>query len=566
MSLLYSGTVYVTAAKEKVEINVEGLPEINEILESIGFSEYSKRFSQLGVRTTRELLRLDTSDYTEMEFEWEMTDQEQEVLKKKVAELLIEAMAAFKPPIQVEDYGERNKAKFGKILLAGSVQSYDYEKGDFGGAMPLGQMEVHVLSFSLDACADVQAAQSAGDEDESVPPPPPSFSSSSSSILSGKALLALQGNCTFFEKAQFARARNASMLIIAFTNSSYSGPSSGAHVNRNITEAMLQAVLPLAVVSVANSSYTKLAHAAQKSQERGRDNYPAVIRTIPILCERGTCAPPLAREQAIVEHITGGEMYLKKVAAARQGLSSQKQEQEEEEEEVEYYCDFLTSDFGSSLPTIPPPVPSSSSATSQVYVSQPVDGCLELEWPRRAYPILPPNVSRVLIMHRGGCPFHEKLLNAQAVGADFVVFVNYEHEALLRVGATEPFASHIAIPSVMVTSECGKFLTSMYGEGANIAASAGAGVNVDGAGESSQQGAPAQHTLSVSPHLHHALANRWVEIADKAWSEVPAEQIIQIHMLLQSFLEDDTSGAAEVAAGELFRWLKARVARLQQRL
>ena len=73
MSLLYSGTVYVTAAKEKVEINVEGLPEINEILESIGFSEYSKRFSQLGVRTTRELLRLDTSDYTEMEFEWEMT-------------------------------------------------------------------------------------------------------------------------------------------------------------------------------------------------------------------------------------------------------------------------------------------------------------------------------------------------------------------------------------------------------------------------------------------------------------------------------------------------------------
>ncbi len=72
---------------QPIELNVEGLPSLSEILDSLELPKYLSRMGSLGVSDTRNLLQLLPMDYRMMIIDWDMKEYEVDKLKLKVDEL-----------------------------------------------------------------------------------------------------------------------------------------------------------------------------------------------------------------------------------------------------------------------------------------------------------------------------------------------------------------------------------------------------------------------------------------------------------------------------------------------
>jgi hypothetical protein len=106
---------------QPIDLNVEGLPTLSEILNSLELSKYISRMGSLGVSDTRHLLRLLPMDYRMMIIDWDMKEYEVEKLKLKVDELIQLATVAKK--VIAVDNSERKLLKYGISMMGHYLQT-----------------------------------------------------------------------------------------------------------------------------------------------------------------------------------------------------------------------------------------------------------------------------------------------------------------------------------------------------------------------------------------------------------------------------------------------------------
>ena len=106
-----------------------------------------------------------------------------------------------------------------------------------------------------------------------------------------------------------------------------------------------------------------------------------------------------------------------------------------------------------------------------------------------------------MLVDRGNCKFDNKVLNAQMVGADLIIMVNLNDEALQRIGVTSHQSSFIGIPAVLITEPAGKFIK-----------------------ESLQKYPSSAIQVELTPSKDDFLASSWIEMAFTNFTSAENEQ------------------------------------------
>lgn len=97
----------------------------------------------------------------------------------------------------------------------------------------------------------------------------------------GTILILKRGECSFLNKADFAKKYNASGLIIVNSEDRLDAPSSGLGVNKNITDNMVHVFKDLPIVAVSNTSWAKLEHTITSNKRIGVTSY---VDIVPLKC------------------------------------------------------------------------------------------------------------------------------------------------------------------------------------------------------------------------------------------------------------------------------------------
>jgi len=204
-------------------INTDLVPTLEETLKTLNLEHRAKDLYKMGVVDMRIFLRLKKMDFQMMKFEWaDVTAEELQKLQDTANTLLIKA-TTFEEPIDNKDFSDRNKLKFGKFSIPGSVQYFDYLSASFGAPPPMGLKEL-VIPDSEHGCEPFN-------ED-----------------YKNKFVVIKRGNCTFLEKTLNAKHSGASALIIVNSEDRLDNIASGYGVDKNITESMLRETEVISVV------------------------------------------------------------------------------------------------------------------------------------------------------------------------------------------------------------------------------------------------------------------------------------------------------------------------------
>ena len=452
-----------TPQKKPAAFNPDLLPPLTAVLQELELMPWFQQFVQMGVSETHFLLRLTAMDYRIMMMEWEgMTEGKVEQLKKKSATLYELALVKDKDQEEI-NVAERNKLRYGRVYVPGGVQNHEYVTASFGATPPFGALEM------------VMAPAGTGKEHWGC-----SEDDYSTSVAAGaytnKMLVVRRGNCSFLAKATLARQLNVSVLLVVNNEDRLDSPASGLGIDPNVTEKMVDAVAGLSIISVANTSWAKLAFSA-----------PAPAHIVPLKCgPGGTCKPTLEEEKALQSEVSWGTARFKST----------------ESKEVRSF-EFLTSNFGGRLPENHDPLP--------VVMAVPPDGCSTFSAGDYTSQPLAPRGGFALAFARGGCRFHVKLEHAEAAGARLVVIYEREEEdnALQRVGGMLPDAGYIGIPCVIVSAPAGVCMRAR-----SSVADTSVSVSLNSAGDT-------------------AGADRWIDLAFTDWAESDEERLLQIEGLSQ---------------------------------
>lgn len=304
---------------QPIDLNVEGLPSLSELLESLELSKYLPRMGSLGVSDTRHLLRLLPMDYRMMIIDWDMKEFEVEKLKLKVDELLKFSIITKKDV--VVDNSERKLLKYGKFIIENSVQSYEYIRASFGTYPPIGGYKI-IISEPYDGC-EINANLN----------------------LTESIYIVKRGNCSFLTKATNAKKMNAKILLIVNNVDNLESPSSGHSIDSEITDKQLNYVKDLAIISTSNTTWSKILYSSY-------NNLKSIGHVIPLKCHTNGICNAVTNEEKMVQHeITSGRITFYN-----------------NNNEI-YTTDYLTSVHGSAL----------SLDILPLFISNPIDACVAID-------------------------------------------------------------------------------------------------------------------------------------------------------------------------------------------
>ena len=123
-------------AKKVIQLNVDGCPDLKSILDEVGMGEHLMKFARMGITETRLFLRMTSMDFTMLTLDHpEITEEQVSKVKavvKKYFEIASAAAEAETESKEVID-PERAKLKYGRILIPGAVQFFEYVQASFGG-------------------------------------------------------------------------------------------------------------------------------------------------------------------------------------------------------------------------------------------------------------------------------------------------------------------------------------------------------------------------------------------------------------------------------------------------
>ena len=68
-------------------------------------------------------------------------------------------------------------------------------------------------------------------------------------------------------------------------------------------------------------------------------------------------------------------------------------------------------------------------------------------------------------MKRGSCAFDLKALHAQEIGSRVLVIADSEDLPLQRIGGQEPLMGSVGMPSIIVTSAAGEYISTLFTSG-----------------------------------------------------------------------------------------------------
>jgi PA domain len=382
-------------------LNTDLIPSLEEILRSIDLEHRTKDLYKMGIVDNRILLRLKKMDFHMMTMEWEnVTSDEIDRLKSSVEKLIVQATVT-EIQVAVKDNTERDKLNFGRFMVPGCVQNFEYLAASFGGVAPVGLREL-VISIPESGCSI----------DESL------------DGLKNKIIIVKRGECSFLQKAMMVQQAGATGLIIVNNEDRLDNIASGFGIEPSVTEGMVNKVSKLSIISLSNTSWIPLVQAAKNSV----NGSPLVGQIIPLKCGgAGSCAPVLEEEKNINLEITSGQL---------KPLSEQGQSFE-----------FLTSTFGGKLPTAP----------VRVFMALPSDACSPLKILRDAT-MSGESSPYAVYTQRGGCRFEDKVKYAQDAGADLLIVADMLDDALQRIGASAASFGFLGIPAILVTAPAGKWL------------------------------------------------------------------------------------------------------------
>ncbi|KAJ1416778.1 hypothetical protein B484DRAFT_454184 [Ochromonadaceae sp. CCMP2298] len=548
LALLIQSKKKIEKAKPKPrpkppKLNTDSLPTLPEILEKLGLSRYMPNLIRMGVGETRLLVRLSSMDFQLMQIEWDISDEEVGALKIEVAALVVAATV----PEEVEqpEQKERDRLTYGRVYLPNAVQSFEYVSASFGGPPPVGRQRLQIPRGLVGCPKETEVGEGApGEVNEGAPGEEVEVEEVD---YQGSIVIAQRGRCTFLSKALHALHLNASGLIVVNSEDRLESPSSGLGIDKTISETHVKTLAKFPVLAFSNTTWVKVEYAVRANELKGESTY---IDIVPLQCKSGGSCRPLLEGERGLQEVSWGTVEVR-VPAEGQG--------EGREEGGQAYApsrsfEFLTSNYGSQLPSRP----------VSLVMADPIDGCsalvgaeevgaeagageMEVEVEvevevdavggklkpdaQEAYVSsqVPKYTGAAVVVHRGGCAFHEKALQAQRAGAALLVVVDVADSALQRMGGGQPFAGQVAIPSVLVTASAGKFLQNVLGAGA------GAGVMAE-----------------VVPARDSVGADRWIELAFTDWSPTPAEHVMQLEGLMQKHSASD----------EVVAWLMRRMSRV----
>jgi len=217
-----------------------------------------------------------------------------------------------------------------------------------------------------------------------------------------------RGECTFTTKARvMAKAGAAAMIVIGHDDSltHLPGPD-GTDIE-----------LPVGMMTHTFGDYIK-AHAGREATNG---------QMIPIHCEKesgvSVCLPVTDDEKAAHSLSEGGFLSVK-----------------------DKKFEFLTAKFGTPTPSKPVPLA----------VADPINACTELDSDSYS--------GKAVVIKRGGCPFLDKISNAQRANASAAIIINTQ-PGVLRMDSLKRYESYnITIPATMVTTSAGEELSQLAGE------------------------------------------------------------------------------------------------------
>jgi hypothetical protein len=486
------------------KLNIDLLPPLQEVLESLGLTRFLKDFVKMGVTETRLLVRLSAMDFQLMAMDWDgVTKEEITRLKDEVAALIIKASVSDEPPVRPEVI-ERSKLTYGRVYMQNSVQSYEYVQASFGGHPPIGTFKLEV-PYAFHGCSTIN--------DDGSPV-----------NYHGSVVAVMRGNCTFLQKAHNARNGNASALIIVNSEDRLESPSSGLGVDKNITDGMVTTLNSFSILTFSNTSWAKLRRSVDVNRQAGASTY---IDIVPLKCKSGgVCAPLLEEEKQIQDEVSWGTMRVRITGHGGAQVRS---------------FDFMTSNFGAVLPTHAP---------LELVLAEPLNACTSLvggapvEVGADGVPVPvteeagqhSPYANKAVLVHRGGCRFDAKALNVQEAGAALVVIVDVDDNPLQRVGGQQPQAGYVGMPSVIITAAAGDHLRGQ--------------LSPSTAGTSAV-------TVEVLPARDSSGADAWIELAFTDWSKEKEQLVMQLDGLIQKYTTLQQKGAAW--GGEIIAWLNRRL-------
>jgi len=380
---------------QPIDLNVEGLPTLSEILNSLELSKYISRMGSLGVSDTRHLLRLLPMDYRMMIIDWDMKEYEVEKLKLKVDELIQLATVAKK--VIAVDNSERKLLKYGKFVIENSVQSYEYISASFGTYPPIGGYEI-IVSEPYDGCEINDKIN-----------------------LKGCIFIVKRGNCSFLTKATNAKKMNAKILLIVNNVDTLESPASGHAIDIEISDNQLNYVKDLPIISTSNTTWSKFMYNSYY-------NIKSIGHAIPLKCHtNGICNAVTDEEKNIQHEVTSGKITFYNNNNAI------------------YTTDYLTSIHGSVL----------LSDILPLFISNPIDACTPIDKSN----IITSSKKFVLLSYRGNCNFDIKAYNAQNIGASLLIIIDINDNPLQRIGGMQPLSGKIGIPSIIIPALSNDYIT-----------------------------------------------------------------------------------------------------------
>jgi hypothetical protein len=526
-----------------IPLDVTAVPTIDLILEEAGFAEYKSRLVRMGITDTRLLLRLQPMDFRIMEMEWTdegMQASQLSALQAVVSKYYQQAKDAASAEVAPVINKERAKLNYGKIVLPHSVQSFEFVTASFGGTVPRGLHRVQLDDYPHYGCrasgdgSSGDRAHAGGDSEDDT-------GSSSSSLdllrasfdeelseeamresellkiydilekdtmtpgaraqaasqkhvgsdldLSSKVFVVRRGDCSYLEKAMYAVERNATALIIVNHADRIDAPASGYGVDKSVTLRQVESVRGLPIVSISNTSWSKLSFAATDPFQNPAGVH---VQFIPLKCggkggiggeghssggitSGKTCEAVEDQERKVQWEVSAGHMHVRTSSATNGDTAKSPPLQ------------FLTSNFGGTLPLF---------TEVQLIRSVPADACADLEFHGlHSYP-----KPIALVIDRGGCPFHVKMQHADRAGARLAIIINILDEPLQRIGGLLPYAGYIGMPAVLFTAPAGAYL-------------------VDRLNAASASDEPADVIAEIMPASGSSEADAWIDMAFFKWHE-----------------------------------------------
>lgn len=464
-------------------LNTDLVPSLEKIVEEIGLTHRLNDLYKMGVVDTRILLRLKKMDFHMMNMEWSDAKEEEINALKEAVERYAEQATVHEEQVQERDFSERNRLTFGRLHIPNSVQAFEYLSASFGSVPPIGVKEI-VINDDIKGC-----------------------SSATTQDLTDKIVITQRGECSFLQKALNAKRAGASVLAVVNDVDKIDNIASGFGVDKNVTEAMINEVAKLSIVSLSSQALIPLQHAVKTS------TFPLKGQIIPVKCGvSGSCDPVIEEEKVNLE-VTSGTMRIN-------GHPDMK---------VTRSFDFLTSTYGSVLPS-----------NIVIQRSSPTDACQQLEVNMETQvssdgssTSTDISSSFALFAHRGGCRFEMKAQNAQNAGADLLIIANMQDEALQRVGAAKEALGALGAPSILVSMMAGRYIEELMK-------------------------LPGPISIEIIPNTDNVLSKAWIDLAFTSFEEMSSEdEILALDGLIEAYIDH---GSQDITA-----WLERRKRNIQSK-